>query len=226
MFLHVYFKPLISGTHTFTIDADSLWTSALKILLTVVGITNQLIGFWKLSSMGIARFWNWQKSLSVYLFKDAYYPIRLFNIESNSTLLFHFTTNVNPNTLVRNMEPYLYQIEDTTQGCPGNIEYVTRCVTGIKTLPYSTEFNTIKKDSNKIPLAKTTSSIDVPCPSSSSILNHVQYPVDSFYNPVGPSYIPKKDVYLPSVFLTSTSYIPGNHSYTKTLSTKYLRNTP
>ncbi|KAL3238564.1 uncharacterized protein RNJ42_00001 [Nakaseomyces bracarensis] len=223
MILYGYFKPLVSGTHTFEIAADDL-------LFINFGAGNAFDCCRHGSSaddFGNYQAWAMygsevvQKTLSVYLDKDTYYPIRMYfnNRDWIAAIFFHFTTDAEPNTVIRDMEPYFFHISDTPHSCPANIKYVTRCGTGVDTTTYSTEYQTFTQASAQLPIIKTTYSIEIPCRPTSTLCSS-----DSFFNPADSSCVPNTDVFPPTVEGTSTltSYVTAAITYTTTFETIYL----
>ena len=173
LLMYGYFKPKVSGIHTFYVTADDL-------LYINFGAGNAFDCCKReqskdnLGEYVAYDIWHVDHSknkVSVNLEKDIYYPIRMFynNIGKDSELDLSFTVNGAP-TRITDFTGYLFSVPDTSNACPALIDYETTCRSIDSTTTYSTKYITTKPAENILPVTKTVYYIATPCsvqPSSS-----------------------------------------------------------
>ena len=166
MLLYGYFRPKVTGFHTFTISADDL-------LFVNFGAGNAFDCCRRDSSAD--HFGNYQAyaiwgsktakdELTVHLDAGVYYPIRLFynNREYDGALSFTFKTESNENT-VSDFSEYFFSLDDTEEGCPGLISYDSSCASVKTSKIIGIDYHTETPNENLVPITKTIYHLGIPC---------------------------------------------------------------
>ena len=217
MLLYGYFKPKVTAKHTFTIFADDL-------LFLNFGAGNAfdccqqqdtIDDFGNYQAYALWGSDTQQNTLTVNLDANIYYPIRMFynNRDFKGALNMYFTTDES-NTKINDFSGYLFNIPDSSEGCPAHISYETECGNVSGAITYSTEYITESIESPNIPVTSTIFHIQVPCPSSSTSI----YCSDGFYDPIANSCVKTESSEI-IVATASTTYTPGPVTDTTTIST-------
>ncbi|KAL3229839.1 some similarities with uniprot [Nakaseomyces bracarensis] len=214
MLLYGYFKPQISGVHTFTMlgDTEALMSFSDGQAFTCCNYneTANDFGDYYLHSIN-----GNSASYSAHLYKDVYYPIRIFylNADKRAQFKFSFKTNDNLNFELKDLSPYLFSMEDTDEGCPHTRTYKAYANTDI-TQPsfYSTHYSTLNSQTTFTTyyVRYRTTNSKMEC-----------YP--KVFNPWGEEYfgtacVPHSQVFTSTGFYTTTTR-PGTGSLTTTVET-------
>ncbi|SCV16665.1 uncharacterized protein CGFF_05343 [Nakaseomyces glabratus] len=205
MLLYGYFKPKVTAKHTFTIFADDL-------LFLNFGAGNAFDCCQQQDT--IDDFGNYQAyAYGAQIHNKIHLQMFYNNRDFKGALNMYFTTDES-NTKINDFSGYLFNIPDSSEGCPAHISYETECGNVSGAITYSTEYITESIESPNIPVTSTIFHIQVPCPSSSTSI----YCSDGFYDPIANSCVKTESSEI-IVATASTTYTPGPVTDTTTIST-------
>ncbi|KAL3235166.1 some similarities with uniprot [Nakaseomyces bracarensis] len=168
MILYGYFKPKVTGQHTFSFKGDDLVYINFGANNAFDCCNHELtaddFGNYQAYSIWPDNI-NTRSTLEVYLHEDYYYPIRIFfnNRDNVAALDLDFTADGGVTTIT-DFTDYFFWIDDKQGGCPGKIAYSTTCKTGYEsTTTFSTNYETDSPGFGALPITKTTYFVQVPC---------------------------------------------------------------
>ncbi|KAH7604346.1 hypothetical protein J7295_01246 [Nakaseomyces glabratus] len=184
MLLYGYFKPKITGYHTFSIKADDL-------LFLNFGAGNAFDccqressadNFGNYQAYAIWGSKNAKNELTVRLDAGIYYPIRVFfnNRDYYGALSFTLMTEFSEE-IVTDFSEYFFSLDDTDLGCPALIYYNTSCASVDESTILDVDYKTETEATNIIPITKTIYHIGIPC-GASTTTNKCG---SGFYDPLG-----------------------------------------
>ncbi|XDT50339.1 Hypothetical protein J6890_01236 [Nakaseomyces glabratus] len=184
MLLYGYFKPKITGYHTFSIKADDL-------LFLNFGAGNAFDccqressadNFGNYQAYAIWGSKNAKNELTVRLDAGIYYTIRVFfnNRDYYGALSFTLMTEFSEE-IVTDFSEYFFSLDDTDLGCPALIYYNTSCASVDESTILDVDYKTETEATNIIPITKTIYHIGIPC-GASTTTNKCG---SGFYDPLG-----------------------------------------
>lgn len=210
MLLYGYFKPKVTGYHTFTISADDL-------LFVNFGAGNAFDCCKRESSAD--DFGNYQAyavwgsqtakdDLTVHLDAGLYYPIRIFfnNRDNDGALSLTLKTESDSNPVI-DFSDYFYSFDDTKDGCPGLVSYDTSCASVDSSTIIGVDYLTETPNKNLVPITKTIYHLGIPCTLSTT----GKLCSTGFYDPLADSCVPTTIL---STLITSE---PSSESSSETL---------
>ncbi len=172
MLLYGYFKPKVTGLHTFDISADDLLFmnfgagnafDCCRRDSTADTFGNYVA--WAIWGRRIVR-----NKLTVRLDKGIYYPLRLFfnNRDYYGQMRLTFKTE-HGSERITDFSDYFFSVDDTSEGCPGLITYESECADVKSSTVLETDYITIQAEKEVLPIIKTIYYVGIPCSSSQSI---------------------------------------------------------
>ncbi|XDT10056.1 Hypothetical protein J6892_02555 [Nakaseomyces glabratus] len=189
MILYGYFKPKVSGYHTFNIYADDL-------LFLNFGAGNAFDccrrqfstdDFGNYQAYAIWDSKTAKSDVMVYLNSDVYYPIRLFynNRGNDAELRFTFRTESSEED-ESDFSDYFYSFDDTKDGCPGLVSYDTSCASVDSSTIIGVNYLTETPNKNLVPITKIIYHLGIPCTLSTT----GKLCSTEFYDPLADSCVP------------------------------------
>ncbi|XDT02856.1 Hypothetical protein J6897_00661 [Nakaseomyces glabratus] len=190
MILYGYFKPKISGFHT-------LYATADELIFINFGAGNAFECCRRNDTADrFANYVAWaiwgrekmKNEFTVYLDRDVLYPIRLFfnNRDYHGQLKLTFTTQSNSD-MISDFTDYFFSVDDSSDGCPGLINYDKVCADVDSSKFIDTKYFTTQFQKDSLPVTKTIYFIGVPSNPSESLDTSTitsNCPPGPFYDPL------------------------------------------
>lgn len=191
MLLYGYFRPKITGKHTFSFRGDDLvyvnFGAQNAFDCCQHDTTKDAFGNYQAYSI-----WpdsdNTRTTIEVNLQANAYYPIRIFFNNRDSVASLDFSFSVNGGWNINDFTEYFFSVNDVDGGCAGKFTYSTTCRSDIQTTnTYSTNVQTNRAWWGAIPSYTTTYFVEVPCPTGNDCKDGFYDPIAQTCGPIDPN---------------------------------------